>query len=142
MCYEEFLIWARKRENLPEQNDFYVYYEAYHNKAFILLDELQPLLGNNFAYIYYHAALHYCIVTNYTKEEGGGFITNPLYSKYKVSDKGFITSSVSADSSSASIHTTKSLNEGDFQMTDLLRSPYGEYVYSILEQLGAYPVLL
>lgn len=139
MTYKDFLAWARKRESLTEADDFWAYEEAYNHKASILIAGLKDYLEPHYEYVYYNAALHYVIVANFVDELGN---TNPLYIKYKVADKNFITSSASDESSSASIHTTKSLNDGDITMTDLLRTPYGEYVYSILEQLNVGPILL
>lgn len=139
MTYKDFLLWARKREALNEADDFWAYEEAYNRKANILIAGLQDYLEPHYEYIYYNTALHYIIVAYFITEQG---LVNPLYTKYKIADKNFITSSVSDESSSASIQATKSLNDGDITMTDLLRTPYGEYVYSILEQLNVGPILL
>lgn len=139
MSFTKFLEWARKREQLNEDDDFFVYTEAYYEKASLLLTGLEYYLDTSYKTLYYNLALHYIITNNYTNEDGKH---SSLYNKYKIDEKGFITSSASDESSSASIHITKSLSEGDFIMMDLIRTPYGQYVYSILEQTKVGPILL
>lgn len=139
MSFVEFLEWARRREQLNEADDFFVYTEAYYDKTPLILTGLEYYVDTFYKYLYYNLALHYIITNNYIDENGEH---SPLYTKYKINEKGFITSSASDESSSASIHVTKSLNDGDFVMMDLIRTPYGEYVYSILEQIGVGPILL
>lgn len=152
MTIKECLEFASQREILPIQDEnFYLYKEAYIKTKALLqsvseyvdLDIFNLLMGNTF--------LHYVIVTNFTStinvENADGTITqktitNTLYEKYKISDKAFIVSSASDGSSSSSLFTTDSMNRGGFLMQDLIKTPYGEYVYSILEQLNLTVVLL
>ncbi|HEC1823354.1 TPA: hypothetical protein R1765_001978 [Campylobacter coli] len=67
------------------------------------------------------------------------FITDPLnndlYKKYDIENKDSIISSVSAGGSSTSIQTFKSLEDGEYLMWDLNRTPYGRRAYSILESI-------
>ncbi|OPG60910.1 hypothetical protein BGL87_08330 [Helicobacter pylori] len=61
---------------------------------------------------------------------------NPYFSKYKLSKANNQIIQSSADgSSSASAFMFKSIQEGDFLMSDLLSTPYGSYVYQTLEQI-------
>lgn len=137
MSYEDFLIWARKRENLAMPDDFYAYEDAYQ-KAEILLKEIKDYLEPYYMIIYYNLALHYIIVAPFMDDN----TLNPLYEKYKIMDKNFITESVSDNGSSAKMHINSAMDNGDWTMLDLIRTPYGKYVYSILEQLRIYPILL
>ena len=61
---------------------------------------------------------------------------NPYFAKYKLSKVNNQIIQSSADgSSSASAFMFKSIQEGDFLMSDLLSTPYGSYVYQVLEQI-------
>ena len=61
---------------------------------------------------------------------------NPYFTKYKLSKANNQIIQSSADgSSSASAFMFKSIQEGDFLMSDLLSTPYGSYVYQVLEQM-------
>ncbi|WQW79898.1 hypothetical protein KVM30_02565 [Helicobacter pylori] len=61
---------------------------------------------------------------------------NPYFSKYKLSKANNQIIQSSADgSSSASAFMFKSIQDGDFLMSDLLSTPYGSYVYQVLEQM-------
>lgn len=61
---------------------------------------------------------------------------NPYFAKYKLSKANNQIIQSSADgSSSASAFMFKSIQEGDFLMSDLLSTPYGSYVYQTLEQM-------
>lgn len=70
------------------------------------------------------------------------WVINTMYKKYNIAANAVIYNSVSDGSSSTSAQMFKSLNEGDFLMQDLLRTPYGTYVYQTLEQLRPMAVLL
>lgn len=70
------------------------------------------------------------------------WVINTMYKKYNIAANAVIYNSVSDGSSSTSAQMFKSLNEGDFLMQDLLRTPYGTYVYQILEQMRPMAVLL
>lgn len=61
---------------------------------------------------------------------------NPYFTKYKLSKaNNQIIQSSSDGSSSASAFMFKSIQDGDFLMSDLLSTPYGSYVYQVLEQM-------
>lgn len=61
---------------------------------------------------------------------------NPYFDKYKLSKANNQIIQSSADgSSSASAFMFKSIQDGDFLMSDLLSTPYGSYVYQVLEQM-------
>lgn len=61
---------------------------------------------------------------------------NPYFAKYKIAPINNQIIQSSADgSSSASAFMFKSIQEGDFLMSDLLSTPYGSYVYQTLEQM-------
>lgn len=141
ITYDDWLNWAKKRETLsPDEAEFWAYTESWE-RALGLVESLQPWLNElNFRLLLYNVALHYVITVPYTNLDGS---INPLYSKYGIVDKqGGIVSSASDESSSASYHITKSLNDADFTTQDLLMTPYGQYAYSILEQLNVMPTLL
>lgn len=141
ITYEDWLNWAKKRETLsPDEAEFWAYTESWE-RALGLVESLQPWLNElNFKLLLYNVALHYVITVPYTNLDGS---INPLYSKYGIADKqGGIVSSASDESSSASYHITKSLNDADFTTQDLMMTPYGQYAYSILEQLNVMPILL
>lgn len=140
----EFLNWANKREDLqPQDPTFFVYEESYI-KALAMAEPLKNYIDTRlYPQVLFSLTLHYIIVEDYEYKDDSGFtMKNPLYKKYNIASKSFIVSSASDESSSSSIHTTKSLNEGDFTMQDLIRTKYGMYVYQILEQLDVGAVLL
>lgn len=146
--FEAFMLWSRRREKiLPLDNTFYAFEDAW-KKAQALIVPLQnyfdPLIYKD---VLFSAGLHYIICEPYlydSEDLQGNIVEaeNPLYKRYNILAKSFIVSSASDEGSSSSIHTTKSLNDGDFMMQDLLRTRYGQWVYSILEQLDVGPVLL
>lgn len=139
--YEDWYAWAKKRETLsPDAEDFWAYTESWE-RALGLVESLQPWLSElNYRLLLYNVALHYVITNPYTNLDGE---INPLYTKYGISDKsGGIVSSASDESSSATYHITKSLNDADFTTQDLIMTPYGQYAYSILEQMNVMPTLL
>lgn len=141
ITYEDWLNWAKKRETLsPDEDEFWAYTESWE-RALGLVESLQPWLNElNFRLLLYNVALHYVITVPYVNLDGS---VNLLYSKYGIADKqGGIVSSASDESSSASYHITKSLNDADFTTQDLMMTPYGQYAYSILEQLNVMPTLL
>lgn len=64
------------------------------------------------------------------------WVNNPYFAKYKIAPTNNQIIQSSADgSSSASAFMFKSIQEGDFLMSDLLSTPYGSYVYQVLEQM-------
>lgn len=139
-----FLNWANKREDLqPQDPTFFVYEESYI-KALAMIEPLKNYIDTRlYPQVLFSLTLHYITVEDYEYRDTSGFtMRNPLYKKYNIASKSFIVSSASDESSSSSIHATKSLNEGDFTMQDLIRTKYGMYVYQILEQLDVGAVLL
>lgn len=146
--FEAFMLWSRRRERIqPLDNTFYAFEDAWR-KAQALIAPLQNYIDHIiYKDVLFSAGLHYIICEPYTfdvEDDQGDTIEmeNPLHKRYNIAAKSFIVSSASDEGSSSSIHTTKSLNEGDFMMQDLLRTRYGQWVYSILEQLDVGPVLL
>lgn len=152
MTLKECLTFARKREPLPIEDDtFWVYDEAYI-KAKALLNGLQSYFELDvYNLLFCNAFLHYFITTKFnatiqiTNPDGSTStieVSNTLYDKYKIDTKQFIVSSASDGSSSSSLHTTESMSKGGFAMQELIKTPYGEYVYSILENIVPSVVLL
>ena len=146
--FETFMLWSRKREKVqPLDNDFYAFEDAW-KKALAMIEPLKPYIENRiYNDVLFSVGLHYIICEPYFfdfEDEEGNIteIENPLYKKHNIASKAYIISSASDESSSSSIHVTKSLNDGDFIMQDLLRTRYGTWVYSILEQLDIGAVLL
>lgn len=132
--------WASKREELyPNDVTFYAYEEAY-DKALILLEGIDFWMTSKaYELLLFNVILHYVITNPYTYEN----VTNPLYAKYGISEKREgIVSSASDESSSASYHITQSIQNADFTTQDLMATPYGQYAYSVLEQLNIMPTLL
>lgn len=116
----------------------YIYEDAYI-KTCALLERVETYLDPKiFTLLCGNAFLHYVIVQPFEI----GQWKNDLYTKYSIANKGFIVSSVSDGGSSSSLFTTDAMSQGGFLMQDLVRTPYGEYVYSILEQLQLSAVLL
>lgn len=152
MTLKECLDFARKRETLQIANEQFWVYEDSYTKTKALLKVICDYVDKEiYDLLFGNAFLHYVITTKYeatvTIENPDGttttkVITNNLYDKYKIADKAFIVSSASDGSSSSSLHITESLNKGGFLMQDLIKTPYGEYVYSVLEQLNITVVLL
>lgn len=95
---------------------------------------IQPFILQDYAY---SLALHYFIAEPFTYESEGETLTNPLYTKFDMANKesGMIVNSASDESSSASMESIKSLQEGDFLMADLMRTRYGLWVYQLIESL-------
>lgn len=146
--FEAFMIWARKREKIQPLDDLFYAFDDAYKKARALVEPLKPYIDSLiYNDVLFSAGLHYIICEPYfyddLDEEGEEVEKeNPLYVKYGIGAKAYIISSASDESSSSSIHATKSLNDGDFIMQDLLRTRYGTWVYSILEQLDIGAVLL
>lgn len=146
--FTAFLTWCRQRERLtPDDNLFYAYEDAW-KKAKALIEPLRSYIDCTiYKDVLFSAGLHYIIVEPFTfevRDESGNTeeIENPLYKKFSIANKQYLISSASDESSSSSVHVTKSLQDGDFLMQDLLRTRYGTWVYSILEQLDIGAVLL
>lgn len=145
VSYDEFIGWAVKRENLiPADETFYAYEEAW-DKAILTLNGVQPWVDEKvFELLVYNLTLHNIICTEFwvtdTEEEE---YVNPLYTKYKIAEIGAgIITSASDESSSASIQVIKAVEDLDFFTLELVATPYGKYVFNILSQLNAIPVLL
>lgn len=141
---ESFLGWVNKREKIqPNDPTFYVYEESMLKAKAMLVPLREFISPSIWPLVFNNCVLHYIIVENYSfQDEEGNELINPLYQKYNIAAKAYIVSSASDESSSSSIHVTKSLSDGDFTMQDLMRTKYGEYVYTILEQIDASAVLL
>lgn len=146
--FKTFMLWSRKREKVePLDDSFYAFEDAW-NKALAMIEPLKPYIENRiYKDVLFSVGLHYIICEPYfydAEDEHGDVVEleNPLYKKHSIASKAYIVSSASDEGSSSSIHTTKSLNDGDFVMQDLLRTRYGTWVYSILEQLDIGAVLL
>lgn len=146
--YQAFLLWCKRREKLEPDDDLFYAYEDAWKKALALIRPLRAYIENIiYNDVLFSAGLHYIIVDPFTFEkpndEGGvDIVENPLYRKHNVASKAYLVSSASDEGSSSSVHITKSLQDGDFMMQDLLRTRYGTYVYSLLEQLDIGAVLL
>ena len=142
--FNEFLYWCRQREKLEPNDDLFYVFEESYTKARVMLDPLQNYIDSRiWNQVLFSLGLHYIIVEEYTyTDEEGTEQKNPLFEKFDISSRSYIISSASDEGSSSSIHATKSLNDGDFVMQDLIRTKYGMYVYSILEQLDIGAVLL
>lgn len=139
-CYN----FLRQREVAEQPIQFWLYQDSF-KQAYYLIEPLKSYFKDLEAYKFcvFNAFTHYVIVTPYTIESGLNNIKqNGLYLKYKIDQAGTLYSSVSDGSSSSSIVTFSSLNDGDFLMADLLQTRYGAYVYKVLEQMRPTPVLL
>lgn len=142
--FNEFLFWCRQRERLVPNDDLFYVFEESYIKAKVMLEPLQNYIDSRiWNQVLFSLGLHYIITTEYTyTDEEGEEQKNPLFEKFDIASRSYIISSASDEGSSSSIHATKSLNDGDFVMQDLIRTKYGMYVYSILEQLDIGAVLL
>lgn len=140
------MLWARKREKIEPLDDTFYAFEDAWKKARAMIEPLKPYIDHLiYKDVLFSAALHYIICEPfefYIGIEENVAKINPLYQKHGIAAKSYIISSASDESSSSSIHATKSLNDGDFVMQDLLRTRYGTWVYSILEQMDIGAVLL
>lgn len=140
------MLWARKREKIEPLDDTFYAFEDAWNKACALIEPLKPYIDHLiYKDVLFSTALHYIICEPfefYIGIEEDVAKINPLYQKHGIAAKAYIISSASDESSSSSIHATKSLNDGDFMMQDLLRTRYGTWVYSILEQMDIGATLL
>lgn len=140
------MLWARKREKIEPLDDTFYAFEDAWNKARALIEPLKPYIDHLiYKDVLFSTALHYIICEPfefYIGIEEDVAKINPLYQKHGIAAKAYIISSASDESSSSSIHATKSLNDGDFIMQDLLRTRYGTWVYSILEQMDIGATLL
>lgn len=152
MTLQECIEFARIREPLATTDkDFYVYKDCYV-KASALLRHIDTYLDSDvYTLVFGNAFLHYVITTPFelevkTEKPDGTIFTetiqNPLYEKYHIGDKSFIITSTSNAGASASMLVTENMQKGGFLMQDLTRTHYGEYVFSILEQLNLSVVLL
>lgn len=103
-------------------------------EASLLVKNLKSYLNEQeYNYLLFNVWLHKIIVNPSATE---------LYEKYDIVNQGMITSSVSNSGSSVSIQSFKSLDEGEFMMLDLYRTPYGKAAYSILESCKSVAIVL
>lgn len=152
MTLQQCLDFCTRRESLVVTDPtFWVYEDAYLKTSALLRHIDTYLDADVYAYIFGSAFLHYTICTPFeteistTKDDGTiitEIISNPLYEKYGIVDKDFIVTSTSNAGASASMLVTSNMQDGSFLMQDLVRTPYGQYVFSILEQLNLSVVLL
>lgn len=92
------------------------------------LDNYLPTY-DGYKYLYRMSFCHYIVTSRF-------WYPNPYFKKYGITQTGTQVIQSSADgSSSASAFMFKSIQNGDFLMNDLLQSPYGRYVYEVLEQM-------
>ena len=134
---QECFDFLKERELIDKEIDFYLFTDAF-KKSYFLLQSLQIYFSSNelFKQTFFNAFTHYVIIQDYGNNE------NPLYNKYNIKNCSVMFSSVSDVSSSSTILQYNSLTNGDFLMADLTRTPYGTYVYQVLEQMNPIPVLL
>lgn len=152
LSYDGFLKWASAYEDMKLKGvrpNYRIYEDAFEKALILVKPFFGYFSGSTYAnmskrQLLYNAAMHYCIVTKQEilDEQGNIISQNALYEKYKISERSMIVTSASDESSSASMLTPSSMNDGDFTMLDLARTTYGLYVYSLLEKLGRFnPVL-
>lgn len=153
LSYNDFLCWASAYEVLELKGikpNYRIFEDAYEKAQILCEPYFKYLSATKSAFLlkkqfFYNACLHYCIVTRQELTDSSGNIIsqNPLYIKYDIANKSSMVSSASDEGSSASMLVTDAMQSGDFTMLDLARTPYGMYVYSILEQLAKmHPTLL
>lgn len=141
MNLNAFIEWASgiesefdfaKHENKPILNEAFFKAKMYLGESG---DKISEFLGaDSFEYVFMNLMLHYIICDNRAVE---------LFYKYNIENKDFMIESQSAGSSSASIKSFSSLDNGEFMLNDFVRTPYGRLVYSNLESLkGAVIALL
>lgn len=139
ISFEDFYTWflGREPDLAPQDKSFSVYMDAYDFAEAFLEKAKNYFKLSMFRLLIYHLAGHYIITQYYsfTDEEGITRI-NPLYSKYNVSEasKG-IVNSASDESSSASLQITDAMQQLDYFGMDLISTPYGKFVYSMLAQI-------
>lgn len=153
LSYNDFLCWASAYETIELKGikpNYRIFEDAYEKATILCEPYFKYFAITKSAFLlkkqfFYNACLHYCIVTRQELTDSSGNIIsqNPLYDKYGIAKKACMVSSVSDEGSSTSALVTDSMQSGDFTMLDLARTPYGMYVYSILEQLAKmHPTLL
>lgn len=141
MNLNAFIEWASGIEsdfNFSDERNAPILNEAFFKSKMYLggaSDKISEFLGADaFEYVFMNLMLHYVICDSRAIE---------LYCKYNIENKDFMIESQSAGSSSASIKSFSSLDNGEFMLNDLVRTPYGRLVYSNLESLkGAVIALL
>lgn len=98
-----------------------------YSLTMMYIESLKPYMKDDtFKILRNNLWLHFVIVDPLMKD---------LYSKYDIGDKDFIINSASNSGSSTSMQSFKSLEDGEYLMLNLNRTPYGRYAYSILESL-------
>lgn len=118
--------------------------ETYKPLANVIIRKLETYFdADTFNLMTNNLVLHYFIVQGVANTE----LTSPqgyLVDKYDISSKSmdFIVNSVSNSSSSVSIQDFSSLSNSKFLLQDLIRTPYGQYVYTLLETLQGIAVVL
>lgn len=126
----ELLLWfASVEEGMPSPSVAIANISLAKTKS--LLQPLQFYFADLESYqlAYRFSFAHYIVTSRIWNN-------NPYFAKYKLSKANNQIIQSSADgSSSASAFMFKSIQEGDFLMSDLLSTPYGSYVYQVLEQM-------
>lgn len=133
ISYAQFLAHAREIEvgGLPLPDDTFFYREAYevakHDASKVVKYYSDPFFADR--YILYYG-LHLLCLTMGER--------NPLHQKYfakGLGGLGYVVTSTSDATSSASALGYKSLNEMDFREAMLTSTPYGKQVLAMLEPL-------
>lgn len=145
--FDEFYAWASVRETFKpvyipnvSTSPFWAWQDSY-DKALTMLQGIQmyfqPLV---YKQLVYNLALHYCITNEFLLDDG---TINPLYTKYEIEKKGQGIIAHASDVSSAVTRViSDAMQKLDFIGMDLITTPYGKYVYSLLISVNITPVLL
>lgn len=133
--FKAFVTQREPSAYLPDETWLY---DFVLRKSRAIIEPIQSYIQTFILQDYaYSLALHYFICEPFEYENDGEMVINPLYEKFDIANKesGLIVSSASDESSSASMQSIKSLEEGDFLMADLMRTRYGLWVYQLIESL-------
>lgn len=130
MKFEQFLAWAKLRENIPDDTQPYLRecYDYAYKQGMVISRFLAPFHLE--AYIYC-LAMHLIILTpNDANQE-----LNLKYFPDGIDFVGLISSSVSNGTSSVGTHAYKGLNDLTLTQAMLVSTPYGKEVASLQNSL-------
>lgn len=125
---DNFKSFAKLRENINFSDELTCeIIKQSFELSYVYIAKLETYLSEqSFQVLLNNIWLHFIIVDPLMED---------LYHKYDISNKEFIINSASNSGSSTSMQSFKSLEEGEYLMINLNRTPYGRIAYSILESI-------
>lgn len=130
MSYDEFLAWAKLRENIADDSQAYLKecFDFAHSQGMLIAYYLAPFQLKTFIYC---LALHYIILT----PNDANIDLHKKYFPTGIGAVGLIANSVSNSTSSVGAFAYKGLNDLSLNQAMLVSTPYGKEVATLNDSL-------